>query len=332
MPRRKILIFAGAALAVIAILSWVVFDQRRSERDTLTLYGNVDVREINLGFLVAGRIDRLLVEEGDKVKAGQLIASLEKGYLEDALAGDRARAASQRAALAKLEKGNRAQEIAKARADVDAARAGLLNADRDYRRQTLLAGRNIASQARLDQAKAAFDQATAQMKSARQALSLMEAGFRSEDINQGRAQLAAAEALVASDERRLQDADILAPVAGTILTRVREAGSIVAAGQPVYDMAVSEPVVVRAYVGETDVGRIVPGMIADITADSLPGKTYQGQVGFISPIAEFTPKSVETPELRTSLVYRLRIVVARPDDNLRQGMPVTVALRLAKGD
>lgn len=332
MPRRKLLIFAGAALAMLVVLAWVIFDKRQHEGDTLVLYGNIDVREINLGFLVNGRIGKLLVEEGDKVEAGQLVASLEKGYLEDALAGDRARAASQRAALAKLEKGNRAQEISKARADVDAARAGLLNADRDYKRQTVLAGRNVASQARLDQAKTAFDQATAQLKSAREALSLMEAGTRLEDINQGRAQLAAAESLVASDERRLQDANILAPVNGTILTRVREAGSIVSAGQPVYDMAVSEPVVVRAYVGETDVGRVVPGMIADITADSLPGKTYQGQVGFISPVAEFTPKSVETPELRTSLVYRLRIVVSKPDDNLRQGMPVTVTLRRAKGN
>jgi HlyD family secretion protein len=108
-----------------------------------------------------------------------------------------------------------------------------------------------------------------------------------------------------------------------VLTRVREPGSMVSAAAPVYTLSLRDPVYVRAYVGERQLGQVVPGTAVTVRSDSSD-KTYQGQVGFVSPRAEFTPKSVETTELRTDLVYRLRIVVADPDDALRQGMPVTI--------
>jgi HlyD family secretion protein len=329
---RKFLALAGGGLILLGAVAWYFTYGAGRRGDNLELYGNVDIREVNLAFMVEGRIDRLVVDEGDKVVAGQLLASLEKGYIKDNLAMGQAQAKAQLAVLSKLEKGNRAQEIAKARADVGAVKAQQTNAQLDYERQKILASHNNASKSRLDQAKAAMDQADAQLGAARQALSLMEAGFRSEDVRQAEAQYEAAEAQVSYDARRLKDADIFAPADGTILTRVREPGSIVTAGQPIYDLALTRPIWVRAYVSETKLGQVLPGMMAEITADSLPGKTYQGQVGFISPTAEFTPKSVETTELRTSLVYRLRIVVANPDENLRQGMPVTVRLNLKAGN
>jgi HlyD family secretion protein len=327
---KKLIVMLGGGFILVALALYVLFG--RGGRDgTLELYGNIDIREVNLAFMVDGRIEKLLVEEGDKVKAGELLASLEKGYLKDTLAAGKALANAQHALLSKLEKGNRAQEIAKARADVEAVKANLLNATRDYERQKSLASRNVASKARLDQSKAQMDQLSAQFAAANQGLSLMEAGSRSEDIRQGRAQVDAAEAQVSVDQRRLKDADIFAPADGVILTRIREPGSIVAPGQPVYDLALTRPLWVRAYVSETNLGKVRPGMRAQITADSLPGKTYEGQVGFISPVAEFTPKSVETSELRASLVYRLRIVITNVDENLRQGMPVTVTLNLKSG-
>ena len=331
LPEQKKPIFILGGVVIVAALGLYLLFGRGNHDGNLQLYGNVDIRDVNLAFLVDGRIDKLFVEEGDKVTAGELLASLEKGYLKDALAADNARARGQQALLSKLEKGNRAQEIARARADVEAVQAALVNAKLNYTRQKSLASRNVSSKAQLDLARAQMDQATAQLAAANQALSLMEAGSRSEDIRQGKAQLDAAEAQVSVDQRRLKDADILAPADGIILTRIREPGSITSPGLPVLDMALTRPIWVRAYVSETDLGRLRPGMTAKITADSLPGKTYEGQVGFISPVAEFTPKSVETPDLRSSLVYRLRIVIPKPDENLRQGMPVTVVLDLKSG-
>jgi HlyD family secretion protein len=127
-------------------------------------------------------------------------------------------------------------------------------------------------------------------------------------------------------QRALADATLVAPAAGFILTRVREPGAIVASGEAIFTLAVSSPVWVRAYVDEPDLGRVRPNMAASVTTDSAPGKIYHGHVGFISPVAEFTPKTVETRELRTDLVYRLRVIVDNPDQGLRQGMPVTVTL------
>ncbi len=149
-----------------------------------------------------------------------------------------------------------------------------------------------------------------------------------EDIAAGRAELEAQNAAVVQSERRLADSDLIAPSAGMILTRTREKGAIVAAGETVFTLTLATPVWARTYVNERDLGRIYPGMAAAITTDSAPGKDYRGQIGFISPTAEFTPKTVETREIRTDLVYRLRVVVDDPDHGLRQGMPVTVRLKL----
>ncbi len=153
---------------------------------------------------------------------------------------------------------------------------------------------------------------------------LAEIGPRQEDIVAARAQLRGEEASVSQAERRLADSRLIAPGGGVILTRARERGAIVAPGETVFALTLTSPVWVRTYVNEVDLGRVQPGMTARVRTDNPRGKVYTGHVGFISPTAEFTPKSVETRELRTDLVYRLRIVVDNPDGGLRQGMPVTV--------
>ena len=161
---------------------------------------------------------------------------------------------------------------------------------------------------------------------AAESLALLRAGPREEVIREARAALAQARAGLEIARRRLSDTELTTSAAGIIHSRVREPGAVVAPGEPVATLAVERPVWVRAYVSEPNLGRIEPGMAAEIVTDSRPERPYRGQVGFISPKAEFTPKSVETPELRTSLVYRVRIVVPEPDTGLRQGMPVTVHL------
>lgn len=318
----------GAALGQAAIAGWNWVAGRSSANGRLVLLGNIDVRQVNLSFKVGGRIERMNVEEGDAVTPGQVLASLDKRYVEDEVRQARARVAVQRAVLDRLENGTRPEEIAQARAVVAERRAALELARVTLRRQEELATRGVAPHQRHDEAQAAVSQAEAQLRSVEEALRLAEIGPRREDIEAARAQLAAEQAALIQAERRLADADLIAPSAGTVLTRVRESGAIVAAGETVYALSLAAPVWVRTYVDEPDLNRIQPGMPAEVTIDSVPGKVYRGQIGFISPVAEFTPKSVETRELRTSLVYRLRVIIPEPDGMLRQGMPVTVTLRM----
>ncbi len=184
------------------------------------------------------------------------------------------------------------------------------------------------SQDDVDREKAAVDSAAARLKQAEESLRLAVLGPRYEDIAAARAQLAQQDATIIQIERRLSDCDLIAPSAGVILTRARERGAIIQPGETVFTLTLTTPVWVRTYVDELDLGRIHPDMRGSVVTDTALDRPYAGHIGFISPTAEFTPKTVETRSLRTSLVYRLRVIVDNPDGGLRQGMPVTVTLPL----
>ena len=290
------------------------------------LYGNVDVRQVDLAFRVEGRLAELLVEEGDHVTPGQKLAVLDKGYLEDAVGIAQARLDGAVANLDKLEAGNRPQEIAQARAQVAQAEAAALNAREKFDRATAMTLDTSVSRQTLDNAKSDLRQTAAQLTHAREALVLAEKGFRTEDIAVAKAQVDAERGTLDLMRRRLADAELFSPADGIVLTRVREPGSTMLPGATVLSLAMTSPMQVRTWVPEGRLGQAVPGAKVEIATDSAPGKVYHGQIGFVSPVAEFTPKTVESPELRTSLVYRVRIVVSDPDPLLRQGMPVTVRI------
>lgn len=290
----------------------------------LTLYGNVDIRQVSLGFRTSGRISSMALEEGDAVTEGQALATLDKGPLEDSLALFKAQVGIAEAAVAKLEAGTRPGEIAQAKAVVEERATALSNAQLLRDRQLELAKSGAASKQAADDSQAQYDAAVARLASAKEALALAEEGPRAEDIVIARAELVASQAKVSQAERQLADAELSSPADGIILTRVQEPGAIVATGATVYTLSLKAPIWVRSYISEPDLGRIHPGLEVDVVTDSRPDQPYKGQIGFISPVAEFTPKSVETEELRTDLVYRLRIIIKQPDDALRQGMPVTI--------
>jgi len=294
----------------------------------IALQGNIDVRQVNLSFKVSGRIDRLLVDEGDAVASGQLVAALDERYFQDELQLARSARDARAATLARLEHGSRPEEIAQARALVAEREASAVNAGIELRRSTNLLSRNAGSRQAYDDAAASARVTSAQLASAREALRLAEIGPRVEDIDAARADLSAAEAELTQALRRLEDARVVAPGAGVILTRAREVGAIVQPGETVFTLTLSSPVWVRTYVDEADLGNVRPGMAVSVVTDTPGGRAYVGRIGFISPTAEFTPKTVETQELRTALVYRLRVVVDDPDGGLRQGMPVGVAVDL----
>ncbi|HVA50853.1 MAG TPA: secretion protein HlyD [Pirellulales bacterium] len=335
-PRRRrrriwprtllLLILAGAGAAG----AWYYqFRQPPPDPNRLALEGNIDVRQVILSFKVDGRIESLAVDEGDTVTAGQVLATLDKRYFDDELRLARARRDTQQATLARLEHGSRPEEIAQAAAAVAEQKAAMDNAQLLYNREKALVDRGSVSRTEFDNTKASLTEAEARLKSAQETLRLAELGPRQEDIDAARAQLAGEEASVSQAERRLADAELIAPASGTILTRAQERGAIVSPGEAIFTLTLTSPVWVRTYVNERDLGRIRPDLTAEVRTDSRPDKPYHGHIGFISPTAEFTPKTVETRELRTDLVYRLRVIVDNDDGMLRQGMPVTVTVDLS---
>jgi HlyD family secretion protein len=319
-----VLIFLGLGGA-----AWYAVSQTPTEEDAqLVLQGNIDVRQVNLAFKVEGRIETLAVDEGDEARAGQVIATLDKRYFADELRLARARSDNAAANLARLVHGSRPEEIAQARADLGQREATLDLARANLKRGEELAPGGAISKEELDQRRQAVQVGEANVNYAKAALRLAEIGPRQEDIDAARAMLGQQEAMLVQSERRLTDAELAAPADGIILTRARERGAIVQPGETVFTLTLARPVWVRTYVNERDLGLIRPDMPAQVTTDSDPGRAYPARVGFISPTAEFTPKTVETRELRTNLVYRLRVLVDKPDGGLRQGMPVTVAFDL----
>lgn len=289
----------------------------------LVLNGNVDIRQVDLGFRVGGRIQIVPFEEGAHVPAGAVLAALDVRPLKDQLAAAEAELAATAAQLAKQQNGNRPQDIAQAEAKLADQRAQLDKAKADLDRRTGLVESGAVSRAVLDATRAQYLAAAAEVQAASQALSLQHAGARREDIDAARAQHAQAAAQRDKILTDIADSTLRAPNAGVILTRAREPGAIVQAGDTVMTLTIERPMRVRAYVDERALGRLSPGMRVEVTTDSA-SKVYHGSIGYVSPTAEFTPKTVQTQDLRTDLVYRLRVVVDDPDDGLRQGQPVSV--------
>lgn len=322
---RNVLLAAVLVLVVVgAAVAWRLLLSRPG--DELTLYGNVDIRQVDLGFRVGGRIAEVLVDEGDAVSEGQDLARLDGDLLRQQRDQAAAKLAGQKADLARLERGYRVEEIAQARASVSAATAVAENARINLNRVTAMRASNAISQKELDNARSTAKESDARLRSAQDQLEMLMSGYREEDVLAQRAAVAAAAAELSHAEIQLRDATLIAPQKGVILTRAREAGAIVQAGQTVYTLTLTNPVWLRAYVDEPNLGRVKPGMAVRVAVDAAPGKTFPGVVGFISPTAEFTPKTVETREVRTALVYRLRIQAEDPENVMRQGMPVTVFL------
>lgn len=261
--------------AIIIALIFYAFKENNKE-DEITLYGNVDVRQVDIGFRVSGQVNQLFFEEGDKVKEGTLMCTLNPTPYDSQL---------QEALFAK-----------------EAIEINLNNAETLLNRRLELIGIGAVSQEDLDNAQT--------------------------NRNQLLANLIQANAAVAVARDNLAYTEAYAPTDGIILTRIREPGTVVNPANPVYTLSVSSPVWIRAFVDEPDLGLVHYGMQAEVFTDVRNGHSYFGKIGFISPVAEFTPKTVETTQLRTDLVYRLRIYVDNPDHELVQGMPVTVKLKI----
>jgi HlyD family secretion protein len=332
---KKFLIVGLLILVAIAVgfgLGRLGGHDRNQSR--LVLYGNVDLRQVDLAFNNSERIAEVLVQEGAKVARGQVLARLDTSRLKPQAASAEAVVEAQQAVVEKLHHGSRPQEIAQAQASVASARADQVNAQQQWTRLAALTdvttGRAISEQD-LQSAKAAMDSSLARLEVAQKALDLAQIGPRKEDIAQGEAQLRADQSQLELLRRQLADSELVAPSDAVVRSRLLEPGEMVSPQRPVLNLAILDPKWIRAYVSESDLGRIHSGMRASISTDSFPARTFSGWVGFIASVAEFTPKTVQTAELRSSLVYEIRVFVQDPHDEMRLGMPATVLLQLDPG-
>jgi HlyD family secretion protein len=278
MKRTSIVVILVAVIAAAAGWAWWHFRVTPTTHE-LTLYGNVDLREVNLAFNDNERISQILVQEGDHVKKGEVVARLDTSRL--------------------------VPQVDQASANLQLSKVNADNAKRQYDRAralwTTTAGRGISRQD-FDTAQANYEAALAQVQANAAQLALLR--------------------------QQLADAELVAPTDATVRSRLLEPGDMASPSQPVLDLAITNPKWVRVYVDEPNLGKLHPGMAATVSVDSFPGRRFAGWVGFISSVAEFTPKTVETTDLRPSLVYEVRVFVKDPQDDLRLGMPATVHIPL----
>lgn len=282
--KNKIIIFIiSLSILVLGFFIYKFFNKK--DTNIIKTYGNIEIRTVDLSFQVSGIIENVLVEEGDYVKKGDLLATLiNKDYM-----------ANYKMALHKKDSSK-----AQAQEDEDKYKRNLpLCKDGTLSKQecdTLLNTKNLSS-----------------------------ANFKQSEAN------------LEYQKNQLDYTTMYAPQDGIITTRSQEIGAQVQANQIVYVMSLTKPIWVRTYIKETDLGNIKYGQKASILTDTIDPKTgkkkeYIGTIGYISPIAEFTPKTVQTQDLRVDLVYRIRIYIDKVDEFLRQGMPVSVEIVLDKGE
>lgn len=315
-------------LAAGGFAAWnLVWKPRAASGDGLTASGTVEATDAQLGFQAAGRIVELLPREGDRVEQGALVARLDSTELDARRAEAAARVEAARAALAELEAGSRKEEVAQGRAALAAADERVADAKRDLERaNTLFAGRAVSREA-VDKAELAVELAGRQRDQAAEQLALLEQGPRPERIAAARAQLASAEAAVATLDATLANLRIAAPFAGVVTVRHREPGEIVGPGAPVVTLMDPDDRWVRIYVPENRLSRVALGQRAAITSDTFPGKEYEGEVSFIASSAEFTPKNVQTTEERVRLVYAVKVrITGDAAQELKPGLPADVRL------
>lgn len=325
MNRRRIVVIAVIVLAIAGGGYYYWREQHAHDPSAaFTMWGNVDVHQVELAFRVTGRVAKLNVDEGTHVEAGTELAELDRVPFEQDVAAATAEVAMAQAQFDKATKGYRTEEIAQAAATVRQREADLANARVTLERIEGLYPQGAITRQQKDDAEARVRESEATLAGAREQLALVTRGSRVEDIQTQEANLAAAKARLDKARTALSDATLIAPSPGIVAVRAREVGAIVQAGQTIYTVALNDPAWIRAYVPQPRLGRIKPGMTVKIEIDSMPGKEYEGTVGFISPEAEFTPKSVQTEQVRDDLVYRLRIIAQDADNVFRQGMPVTV--------
>ena len=330
MNPKKVVVPVVLLVVAAGAGAWYAFGRPKEDKAKLTASGTVEATEAQLGFQATGRIAEIAVREGDRVRAGQVLARLDPAEAEARRAQAAGQVEAARAAVAELAVGFRSEEKGQGKAALAAAADRLANAESDYKRTLVLYEGGAVSREALDNARTARDVARSQRTQAAEQVRFLQAGPSREKIEQARAQLVQAQAALRAAEVVLGNLVIAAPFDGLVTVRHREPGEIIPAGSPVLTLIDPADRWVRIYVKEDRVGAVRLGSRAAIASDTYPGKTYPGEVAFIASEAEFTPKNVQTKEERVKLVYAVKVrIVGDPGFELKPGLPADVRVEEA---
>ncbi|WP_323591075.1 efflux RND transporter periplasmic adaptor subunit [Aliarcobacter butzleri] len=313
-------------ILLISFISYKIYSNMfLKNENNLTFYGNIDTRTVNVGFRFLGKIENITKDEGEIVKKDEVLVKLDTASLEKSLEELNEKIFASKLELSKLQTGYRQEEILEAKAAMEEAIENLNKTKDTYNRQANLFKTKSTSEENFTISQLNYKQALATLDKAKALYELRKNGYRNEDIKIQESNLKSLEIQAEKLKIDLNDSVIKAPVNGVILTRFKEIGAITNAGESILEIAKTDEFWVRAYIDEKNLGNIKPGLKMSIQTDSR-SENYEGVIGFISPVAEFTPKNIETQELRADLVYSFRVIVKNPDDKIRQGMPVTLKI------
>ncbi|MCG3669093.1 HlyD family efflux transporter periplasmic adaptor subunit [Aliarcobacter butzleri] len=313
-------------ILLISFISYKIYSNMfLKNENNLTFYGNIDTRTVNVGFRFLGKIENITKDEGEIVKKDEVLVKLDTASLEKSLEELNEKIFASKLELSKLQTGYRQEEILEAKAAMEEAIENLNKTKDTYNRQANLFKTKSTSEENFTISQLNYKQALATLDKAKALYELRKNGYRNEDIKIQESNLKSLEIQAEKIKIDLNDSVIKAPVDGVILTRFKEIGAITNAGESILEIAKTDEFWVRAYIDEKNLGNIKPGLKMSIQTDSR-SENYEGVIGFISPVAEFTPKNIETQELRADLVYSFRVIIKNPDDKIRQGMPVTLKI------
>lgn len=328
MKKGGIAAIIAVLLIIIAAAVWYFNKDQKSDQ-ALTLFGNVDIRQVSLAFEQSGRIEQMNVQEGDHIQKGDVLAKLNTDALNIQLQQAEAQLKVQQQTVIEQDAGTRPEQIAQAEAQLASAKAQFDKAEKDLKRLQVLfhdsAGQAISKQ-ELDYAQSNQATAAASVKEKTANLALLKNGARSEDREAAKAQFDASKANLDLILYQIQQSILTAPVNAVVRARLQEAGDMTTAQKPVYTLALTSPKWVRVYANEKDLSAIQMGAAAQVIRDSQPNPPIDGKIGYISSVAEFTPKTVQTEDIRTTLVYEVRVYVNDPQDALKMGQSVTVKI------
>ncbi|MDR3345553.1 MAG: efflux RND transporter periplasmic adaptor subunit [Campylobacteraceae bacterium] len=321
--RKYLLTAVFFVFAIVLVFVYVYKDFKSKE---LLFYGNVDTRTVNLGFRFLGKIESILKDEGDSVTKDEVLAALDSKNLHNNIDEVAARLEAEKIKLSKLKNGFREEEIEEALGAFEEAEANRKLMEDVFLRQELLYEYNATSKEAYLNAQYKLEAARGLTQKAYSVYLLRKNGYQKEDIDAQAALVLSLEATLRAASQDLEDSVLKSPVDGVILARLKEEGAIANPGERVFEVAKQEEYWVRAYVDEPYLGLISQGDKVFVYAD-VRKEPYEGIVGYISPLAEFTPKNIETMELRSDLVYHFRVLLQNPDKKIKQGMPVTIKLK-----
>lgn len=322
---KKILLIL--ALSVFAFFGYKFYKEKDLTKEKeLVFYGNVDTRVVNLSFRFLGEIKELLKDEGQSVKKGEKLAHLDNSYIQNQIKSLKSKINLEKIKLEKLKNGFRKEEIAQESANLNLAKINHKKAQDIFKRQERLHKSKATSEETYIIAKNDLNAAKANVDLAQARYDLILSGNRYEDI---KAQEELVELLKIQLEKTQIDLDntiITSPIDGVVLKRFQEVGSLASPNVSVFEIAKAKDFWIRAYIDESNLGKIKPNQEMLIFTD-IKKEPYLGKIGFISSMAEFTPKNVQTQKLRSDLVYKFRVFITNPDEKIKQGLPVHLKIK-----